>query len=351
LGPVFGGWLIQHASWRWAFLINLPLAATVIVVSLLHVPESRRPGVERIDWLGALLATLGLGGLVYGLIESPVLGWRNSLVLGSVLAGIAGLLLFALVESRSASPMVSFALFKSRTFSGANLLTFFLYAALGIFFFLLPLDLIQAQGYSPASAGAAALPFIVLMFTLSRWSGGLVARYGPRRPLVLGPLISAVGFFLFAIPSVGGSYWTTFFPAYVVLGLGMSITVPPLTTVVMQALDSGHSGAASGINNAVARIAGLLAIAVLGVVMLGAFRSRLHQELQSVSLPQTVQQQITANEIRLAALPLPSGIDSQTAAVLQRSISGAFVFGFRVVIVICSVLALISAALARIMID
>jgi len=350
LGPVLGGWLIQHASWRWAFLINLPLAAIVLVVSLLHVPESRRPGVERIDWPGALLATVGLAGVVFGMIESPALGWSHPRVYVSLMAGIVGLGVFFWVESRSVSPMVSLELFKVRAFTGANLLTFFLYAAIGIFFFLLPLDLIQVQGYTPAQAGAAGLPFILLMFSLSRWSGGLVARYGSRKPLIIGPLLCAIGFVAFAWPSVGGSYWTTFFPAYVILGFGMSITVPPLTTTVMQAVDSGHTGAASGINNAVARVAGLLAIAVFGVVMLAGFRSKLHRSLKQLALPQNIQQTVVANEIKLAALPLPSGLDNSTATKLKASIDGAFVFGFRVVILLCAGLAVLSSVFAWILI-
>jgi len=351
LGPVFGGWLIQHASWRWVFFINLPLAAIVIVISLWHVPESRRPGVERIDWLGACLATLGLGGIVFGMIESPALGWGHPQVYGSLIVGVLSLAAFFWVEEHAASPMVPFALFKSTTFSGANLLTFFLYAAIGIFFFLQPLNLIQVQGYTPAQAGAAGLPFILLMFTLSRWSGGLVARHGARKPLIIGPLISAVGLAMFAIPSVGGSYWTTFFPAYVVLGFGMSITVPPLTTAVMQAVDSGHAGAASGINNAVARVAGLLAIAVFGLVMLAAFRSHLDRSLPKVNLPKDVMQTIQKDEIKLAALPIPENLDIQTAANLKASIDTAFVFGFRVVILICAGLAILSAVFARILIE
>lgn len=351
LGPVFGGWLIQHASWRWAFLLNLPLAAIVIVISLWHVPESRRPGVERIDWLGALLATMGLGGIVFGMIESPALGWNHPQVYGSLIVGVLSFAAFFWVEAHAASPMVPFSLFKSKTFSGANLLTFFLYAAIGIFFFLLPLNLIQVQGYSPAQAGAAGLPFILLMFTLSRWSGGLVGRYGARKPLIIGPLISAVGLAMFAFPSVGGSYWTTFFPAYVVLGLGMAITVPPLTTAVMQAVDSGHAGAASGINNAVARVAGLLAIAVFGVVMLAAFRSNLHHSLTKLALPQNTLQTIQGDEIKLAALPVPVELDRDSAARLKASIDHAFVFGFRVVILICAGLAIVSAVFARILIE
>lgn len=351
LGPVFGGWLIQHASWRWAFLLNLPLAAIVIVISLWHVPESRRPGVDRIDWMGALLATVGLGGVVFGMIESPALGWGHPQVYGSLIVGALSLAAFFWVEAHATSPMVPFALFKSRTFSGANLLTFFLYAAIGIFFFLLPLDLIQVQGYSPAQAGAAGLPFILLMFTLSRWSGGLVARYGARKPLIFGPLLSAVGLALFALPTVGGSYWTTIFPAYVVMGLGMAITVPPLTTVVMQAVDPGHAGAASGINNAVARVAGLLAIAVFGVVMLAGFRSSLHRSLPGLALPQNTLQTIQQDEIKLAALPIPDGLDSEAATRLKASVDLAFVFGFRIVILICAGLALASALFARILIE
>lgn len=351
LGPVFGGWLIQHVSWRWAFFLNLPLAAFVIVISLWHVPESRRPGVDRIDWLGALFATLGLGGIVFGMIESPALGWNHPQVYGSLIVGGLSLAAFFWAEAHTGSPMVPFALFKSKTFSGANLLTLFLYAAIGIFFFLLPLNLIQVQGYSPAQAGAAGLPFILLMFTLSRWSGGLVARYGARKPLIVGPLLSAIGLGMFALPSIGGSYWTTFFPAYVVLGLGMTITVPPLTTAVMQAVDTGHTGAASGINNAVARVAGLLAIAVLGVVMLAAFRLNLHRALGKFALPQNALSAVHKDEIKLAALPVPSNLNPDTSAKLKTSIDHAFVFGFRVVILICAGLAIISAVFARILIE
>ena len=351
LGPVFGGWLIQHASWRWAFFINLPLAAVVIVISLWHVPESRRPGVDRVDWLGAVLATIGLGGVVFGMIESPALGWSHPQVLTPLIAGVFGLAAFFWAEARAVSPMVPFALFQSKTFTGANLLTLFLYAAIGIFFFLLPLNLIQVQGYSPAQAGAAGLPFILLMFSLSRWSGGLVARYGARTPLIIGPLLSAVGLAMFALPAVGGSYWTTFFPAYGVLGLGMAITVPLLTTAVMQAVDTGHTGAASGINNAVARVAGLLAIAVLGVVMLVAFRSNLNRALEKLALPQNALEAVHKDEIKLAALPVPGNLDPDTSAKLKASIDHAFVFGFRVLLLICAGLAIISAIFARILIE
>src|SRR6266699_2389537 len=284
IGPVLGGWLIEHASWRWAFFINVPLGAAVIAISLWRIPESSGGATRHIDWLGALTATIGLGCLVTGFIESANLGWHNLLVLGSLAVGLVGLAVFFLIESKEKLPMLPLALFSSSAFRGANLLTLFLYAALGIFFFLFPLNLIQVQGYSATGAGAAALPFILLMFVLSRWSGGLVSHYGPKLPLIIGPLIAAAGFVLVALPSVGGSYWRAFFPALAVLGLGMAVTVAPLTTVVMNSVNHDHVGVASGINNAVARVAGVLAIAVLGIVMVSAFSSRLNAQLEEISL-------------------------------------------------------------------
>lgn len=357
IGPVMGGWLIEHASWRSAFFINVPLAAAVIAISLWRIPESygatsqsAAAQPKEIDWRGALSATIGLGGLVTGFIESANLGWQNSLVIASLVVGLVAMAGFFLIERDEKSPMLPFSVFSSSAFRGANLLTLFLYAALGIFFFLFPLDLIQIQGYSATEAGAAALPFILLMFLLSRWSGGLVNRYGPRLPLIIGPLVAAAGFVLIALPSVGSDYWRTFFPAICVLGLGMAVTVAPLTTVVMNSVSQDRVGVASGINNAVARVAGVLAIAVLGIVMVNAFSSRLNQELEKSSLPSNVLYEIRANEIKLAGAPIPAGLDVATSASIKISLSQAFVYGFRIIMFVCAGLSVASAAMAWLMI-
>ncbi len=345
-GPVLGGWLIEHASWRWAFFINAPIAAAVILLSLLRVPESKAETHSGVDWAGALIVTAGLAGVTYGFIESAALGWSNPDVWGSLAAGSVLSFVFFYFEAHTPFPMVPLDLFRWKNFSGANLLTFFLYAALGIFFFLFPLNLIQVQHYSATVTGAAALPFIFLMFLLSRWSGGLVDRFGAKRPLIVGPLIAAVGFLLFAFPSVGGAYWTTFFPGFVVLGLGMAVSVAPLTTVVMGAVDQSHAGTASGINNAVARIAGLLAVAILGMVMVDAFSHYMNARLNQLNIPSDALRDLQSNVARLAAVALPKDLDPDTAAQLRTLIDRSFVFGFRLIMLVCAGLSLMSSGFA-----
>lgn len=346
LGPVLGGWLVEHASWHWVFFINIPIAALVLLITFWRVPESRSSHPGKVDWLGASVVTLGLAGLVYGFLESPILGWRHPRVVGSLIVGFGSLLAFIFVEKSAATPMVPLKLFRSASFSGANLLTLFLYAALGIFFFLFPLNLIQIQKYSATSTGAAVLPMILLMFLLSRWSGGLVARYGAKFPLIVGPLIAALGFILFALPTVRVHYWTALFPAFVVLGLGMAISVAPLTTVVMNSVEQERAGTASGINNAVARVAGVLAVAVLGAVMVAAFAHSLRASLAGLNLNADIVHQLESNAAKLGNLDSPSNVDSTMAATIRSSIADAFVFGFRMIMILCAFLAAMSAFVA-----
>jgi MFS family permease len=246
--------------------------------------------------------------------------------------------------------MLPLPLFRSRIFTGANLLTFFLYGALGGTLFFLPLNLIQVQRYSPTAAGAALLPFILIMFLLSRWSGALVQKCGARIPLVVGPFIAAVGFALFARPGVGGTYWTTFFPAVAVLGVGMAVSVAPLTTTVMGSVPRGRAGVASGINNAVSRAAGLLAIAVLGIVMLHTFNRSLNSHLAKLDISPSIQQFLHAERARLAGVEFSESIPAHTRDLLTDAINRSFIDGFRWVMLIGSGLALGSAATALLLI-
>jgi EmrB/QacA subfamily drug resistance transporter len=347
LGPVLGGWLVEHLSWRHAFLVNVPLAAAVLWLTLRHVPESRDEAAPPgLDWPGAALASAGLGLLVYGLIEAPQAGWGHPAVLSALATGVVALATFWLVQLRSPTPMLPPALFRSRDFAGANLLTLFLYGALGGGLFFLPLNLIQVQGWSATAAGAALLPFTVIMFAFSRHAGALADRFGTRLPLVLGPAIAAAGFALLAWPGVGGAYWRTFLPGVVVLGIGMTIAVAPLTTAVMNAVPVPQAGAASGVNNAVSRAAGLLAIAILGIVMSRGFDAELASRLRSARLAGELQRDIMAQKSRLGAVEPVNGMTAQQSELVRDAVRQAFVSAFRQVMGLSAALALVGAVCA-----
>ena len=353
IGPVFGGWLIQNVSWRAIFFINAPLALIVLALVYLHVPESRDEESGRLDWIGAALATFSLGALTYGLIESSRLGFGHPTILISLGGGITTTIVFLIYEARNGNPMLPLRLFRSRNFTGANLLTLFLYTALSGALFFLPLNLIQVQGYTATAAGAALLPFVLIMFLLSRWSGGLVKRYGAKHPLVIGPIIAAAGFALFMLPGVerDGSYWKTFFPAVVVLGLGMAVSVAPLTTTVMSSVKQNRAGTASGINNAVSRTAGLLAVAVLGIVMLQTFNTQLNRHLQTLEIAPDVKQVVDAQRTKLAGVEIPANAPGELRQSLKGAVDDSFLAGYRRVMVVSMSLALLSALSAWLLID
>jgi EmrB/QacA subfamily drug resistance transporter len=351
-GPLAGGWLIDQFSWAWAFAVNVPLALAVLGITWARVPESRDAAQAdaKLDSIGALLATLGLGGIVFAFIEAPSRGWQSAAVLGALALGVAALGAFVWAERAQRAPMLPLGMLRNRNFAGANLLTLLLYAALGGGLFFLPLNLIQIQGLSATAAGAALLPFILIMFVLSRWAGGLVDRHGARLPLVAGPLIAAAGFALLALPGTHASYWSGFLPGLLVLGIGMAVTVAPLTTAVMNAVGPDRAGLASGVNNAVARVGGLLAIAVFGIVMARAFAAQLASAVQSLALPPEIAQAVLQQRGLLAGIPTSAGLPDTTAQELRLAIGEAFVAGYKIVMGLCAALALLGAFCAWVLV-
>jgi EmrB/QacA subfamily drug resistance transporter len=351
LGPVLGGWLVDTLSWRAIFFVNVPLALIALPIALRWVPESRDESAAGVDWAGGALAVAGLGLLAYGLTAASSAGWAQPMVIGSLFG--SGLLLATLLwwEARTAAPMLPLDLFRSPTFSGANIITLLLYFALSGELFFLPFYLIDIQGYSAAAAGAAFLPFSLIMAALSRWAGGLNERYGARALLVIGSLLVAAGIALFALSPRQGSYWSAVFPAMAVWGFGMTLSVAPLTTTVMRAAGDRYAGAASGINNATARIAGMLAVALLGVVAVAAFRTALDARLEVLHTPAAIRAALQPQVHKLAAAQLPAQLDAATRPALRRALDDAFIGSFRRISLIAVAAALLSALCAWLTID
>lgn len=340
IGPVAGGTIVDHFGWRWVFFVNLPIAVAIVAISLRHLRESRDESASgTLDVGGSLLVTLALGAIVYAFVASGLEGW-NAATAGALAGGIVLLAAFVFLERRIANPILPLGLFADRAFTGINVMTFLLYGALGGLFYFLPFVMIQVNGYSATFTGLAMLPFLALIVVLSRLSGALVYRVGRRVLLVAGPSVAALGFAAFAfLPSL--DYWHGVFPAVVLVGCGMGFTVAPLVATLIDSVSEQHVGLASGINNAVSRVAGLLAIAVLGAVLAAAFNSRLDARMHAEAFSQAQRADVNAQRSAMAAARLR---DAREAAAVRA----AYVDGFRVAAVACALLAAASAVTAAI---
>jgi EmrB/QacA subfamily drug resistance transporter len=341
-GPVAGGYVVAHASWRWIFLFNAPIAAVVVALAHRGVTETRdEDAPPHMDWIGATLAAVGLGAVVYALIDDgATTGARGQALL--LAAGAVVLMSFVVFESRAKAPMVPLSLFRSRVFAGTNVQTLLLYGALGAALYFLPFDLIQVQRYSPTAAGASLLPFVIAISALSPVMGYLASRVGTRRLLVVGPAVAATGFALLALPARGGPYWTTYFPGIATAGIGMGITVAPLTSAVMGSVESHRAGVASGVNNAVARAASLLAIAGLVLVLRERFDRVLDRHLGELHLPAAIAERVAAERSKLAGADL-SGLEPAMRESVRAAFDDAYSAGFRALTFTCALLAAAAA--------
>ena len=339
-GPVLGGVLAQAGLWRVVFLINIPLGIAALLALFVRVPESAQPRTGgRVDFVGAVSVTLALAALAYGFISAPDAGFGSPRVVAALAIGAAAIALFVIAERRHPFPMVSLSVFRNAAFTGSNLVTLFLYGALTVFTFFLPLTMVQSQGYAESTAGLTLLPFALLLAGMSRWTGRLADRIGPRIPLIVGPTIVGIGFLATALggsATGADSYWTSYFPGIVLFGIGMGTTVAPLTTTVMSSVGGGLSGTASGINNAVSRVAGVLALAVLGAVALLHFGSLVMGSAASLPLTGSQRAALGAEVANLGNTTVPPGVTGRTAARLSTIIGHSFLVTYHLIVYLCA---------------
>lgn len=348
-GPVLGGWLAGIGLWRLIFFINLPLAVFTIFALVTKVPESRDESAKKLDVPGAILATFGLAAMTYGFLGASDTGFADIKNIIALSLGFISIISFILTELKSHHPMLPMHLFKSKTFSGVNILTLFMYTALNASLFFYPLNLVQVQGYSETSAGLALLPFAILISIMSRFSGIYSDKFGARKPLIAGSVISALGLYFLTLPGLteGPShYWSTFFPGILTLGIGMGIIVAPLTAAVMASVPFQNTGIASGVNNTMARIAGLIAIAILGMVIIISFKNNLEEYAERQNIPTKVKTELIDSSNRLGETKPPMNLDDHLKEKISTDIKYSFVNSFNLIVLISVLLSLLSAVTA-----
>lgn len=342
IGPVLGGWLAGAGLWRVIFFINIPLAAVAIVILWKKIPESKNEQNTPLDWLGGLLVTLGLSGISYAFIEASEKGWLQPAIIFTLIGGIVFFVLFILREARFKFPMMPLQLYRNSTFSGANLLTLLVYGALNITLFFLPLNLVQVQGYSEFNAGLAILPFALIIALLSRIVGSMIDRLGNRVFLITGPVLTAVGFWFLSstgLTAGASQYFDTFFLPVVIIAIGMGLTVAPLTTSVMSAVAESNAGIASGINNAVARTAGVLSIAIVGTIAIADFENRMQHQYQQLDLQPEEIVAIEQEVDKLAEANPPDLLTEEQQLALQNMIDRSFIYTFQKIGKIAAIIA------------
>jgi EmrB/QacA subfamily drug resistance transporter len=347
LGPWLGGWLVEAFSWRAVFFMTVPVSLLAFIVTVVFVPENRDTSARKLDWWGTLLILLGLLGIAYGLITGPVGGWSQPLVLLGLIGGPVAIILFILTERRQAEPLVPLKIFRNPLVYGANTATLCLYFALNGAIFFTVLNLQQIQGYSPAVAGLGLLPPIVLITFLAGPAGAIADRIGPRPQMIGGPLIVALGIALLLTGGTDASYFRHFLPGLAILGLGMALVIAPLTKCALM-VETRFSGAASGVNNAVARTAGLMAVAVLGAIAISTFALQLQETVNASALTVEEQRQIIVQSDKLGGIEIPDSFGQDARSVAQEAIRGSFVFGFRWAMGVCAALALAAAIISTI---
>ena len=338
LGPLAGGWLVDKFSWSAIFFMVVPVSIAALFISLLFVPGTRPSKAHRLDWPGSITILIGLFGLAYGLMTGPNTGWESPSVVASLLVGSIAIGVFIFIETRQRQPLVYLSIFKKPLVTGANAVTLLVYFGLNGVIFFTVLNLQQVQGYSPTQAGLALLPPIVLITFLTWPTGVLADKLGPRLQMILGPLLVSAGMAFLALGGPDANYLLHFLPGLALFGIGMAVVIPPLTKCAL-AVESRFSGSASGINNGIARVAGLLAIAILGAMIITLFQTRLAAELSQSNLTGQEQQQILIQADKLGGIVIPNAFNQAAREETLKAIHSAFIYGFRRAMIVCAVLA------------